>query len=566
MFIDPQKNGNAPWNDIEQFLTRSMAPLQIGANLIGACIVTSYFVFFGRVVSIGEVKSTFFVVGIMFIVLVVIASAFQNRWLRDMKRFVHLKKHDRTVDEELARTVQRKILNLPFFTSLCNLFNWFLAAVTMSLYGLLSPFEAQSSSEIFFQALQTFIGVIISGVVTSVIIFFSVEVYSRRISPLFFPDGGLVQTVGAFRLRLRVRMFVIFVLASILPLILMAVLSYNKATLMLVMDSEKVIQSLLYLTAFLLVVTLALAVILSRLFSKAIIGPVSKMEAAMLNVEKGDFTANVPVVSNDEMGVLAEHFNQMTEGLKERYRLRRSLDLAKEVQQNLLPIGNPVVDGLDIAGTSIYCDETGGDYFDFLGSDELGDNKFGVLVGDVSGHGIPSALLMATARAFLRQRCALPGSIAEIITDVNFQLARDVEETGSFMTLFFLLIDQHNQDLHWVRAGHDPALFYDPAARQFAELHGPGIALGVDATWQYVQQTQSELTTGQVILLGTDGIWEAQNSRGQLLGKELLFDTIRENSDASAQDILNAIIDETNRFREGQAPTDDVTLVIIKIT
>ena len=148
-------------------------------------------------------------------------------------------------------------------------------------------------------------------------------------------------------------MFVIFVLASILPLTLMAILSYNKATLMLITDSKEVIQSLLYLTAFLLAVTLALAILLSRLFSKAIIGPVSQMEKAMVRVEKGDFKAYVPVNSNDELGVLAEHFNQMTEGLKERYRLRRSLDLAKEVQQNLLPKGNPVVDGLDIAGTSI---------------------------------------------------------------------------------------------------------------------------------------------------------------------------------------------------------------------
>ena len=94
----------------------------------------------------------------------------------------------------------------------------------------------------------------------------------------------------------------------------------------------------------------------------------------------------------------------------ERYRLQRSLDLAKEVQQNLLPRKDPVVKGLDVAGQSIYCDETGGDYFDYLSSSELGPAKFGVLIGDVSGHGISSALLMATARAFMRQRSSKSGS------------------------------------------------------------------------------------------------------------------------------------------------------------
>ena len=186
----------------------------------------------------------------------------------------------------------------------------------------------------------------------------------------------------------------------------MAVLSYNKARLMLVMDPSEVIQSLLYLTAFLLTVTLAVAIILSRMFATGIINPVSRMEAAMAKVEKGDLTATVMVNSNDELGVLAENFNQMTDGLRDRYRLRQALDLAKEVQQSLLPKTNPTFAGLDISGTSIYCDETGGDYFDFFRNDEAGARDYSVVIADVSEHGIPSALLMASTRAFLRNRDA----------------------------------------------------------------------------------------------------------------------------------------------------------------
>ena len=133
----------------------------------------------------------------------------------------------------------------------------------------------------------------------------------------------------------------------------------------------------------------------------------------MAKVEKGDLTATVTVSSNDELGVLAENFNQMTDGLKDRYRLQHSLDLAKEVQQNLLPGEDPQFPGLDIAGKSIYCDETGGDYFDFFSNVGVDKTKYGVVIGDVSVHGIPSTLLMASARAFLRQRSALTGNIAD---------------------------------------------------------------------------------------------------------------------------------------------------------
>jgi sigma-B regulation protein RsbU (phosphoserine phosphatase) len=159
------------------------------------------------------------------------------------------------------------------------------------------------------------------------------------------------------------------------------------------------------------------------------------------------------VVSNDELGDLGDGINEMTEGLIERDRMRQSLYLAKEVQQALLPRTDPQISGLDIASTSVYCDETGGDYFDYLASDGLNSGKISIVVGDVSGHGVSSALLMATARAFLRQRSGLPGSISQIVSDVNRHLTRDVEESGGFMTLFNLTINAKSRSLSWVRPG-----------------------------------------------------------------------------------------------------------------
>jgi sigma-B regulation protein RsbU (phosphoserine phosphatase) len=125
------------------------------------------------------------------------------------------------------------------------------------------------------------------------------------------------------------------------------------------------------------------------------------------------------VTSNDEIGYTGDAINEMTEGLIERERMQLSLNLAKEVQQNLPPKSNLKVNGLDIAGKSVYCDETAGDYYDFIIIDDAAEQRIGVAIGDVCGHGIPSALLMATVRSSLRQRASMPGSTAKIITDVN---------------------------------------------------------------------------------------------------------------------------------------------------
>ena len=553
-----------PWHSIRTFFSRKLTILQIIANLAGAGIVTSYFMFFDPNLKIQDVTSDLIVIGIMFVALVLIATFFLNHWQKDLVQFVRLKSHDQAVEINLHKKVQQKILNLPVVSSLTSLFNWFLAAIIMTLYFSLGPVEGPVPLGIP-PSLRTFVGVIIAGIVTCAIVFFTIEIHCRKIWPYFFSAGGLMQTPGVFRLKLRIRMLIIFGLASLLPIILMAVLSYNKAKMMLVLEPQEVIGSLLYLTAFLLVVVLTTAIYFSRIFATSIITPVNQLENAMARVEGGDFAAYVPVNNNDELGALAEHFNQMTEGLKERYRLQRSLDLAKEVQQNLLPRKDPVVEGLDGAGQSIYCDETGGDYFDYLSSSEWGPAKFGVLIGDVSGHGIPSALLMATARAFMRQRSSRSGSMAEVVSDVNRQLTRDVEDTGRFMTLFYLMIDLDARNMSWVRAGHDPAVWYNPATDQFEELHGDGMALGVDENLQFQQYQKSGLKEGQILLLSTDGLWETQNPAGDMFGKNRIYEIIRQKSAASARGILDAIVLELERFRQNLEPEDDITLVVIKV-
>jgi sigma-B regulation protein RsbU (phosphoserine phosphatase) len=221
---------------------------------------------------------------------------------------------------------------------------------------------------------------------------------------------------------------------------------------------------------------------------------------------------------------------------------------------------------LDIAGRSIYCDVTGGDYYDFITGDTGENGQLTIAIGDVSGHGISSALLMATVRSSLRQRLSQPGDAGGIISDVNRQLVQDVEDSGQFMTLFYLNIDATKMQAHWVRAGHDPAIFYDPATDAFEEMGGSGIALGIEGDWRYKEYLKTALDKGQIILLSTDGIWEAFNPKGDMFGKERIYDIIRKNSSLSANEIINIILESLKRFQQGAQIEDDITLVVIKIT
>ena len=216
---------------------------------------------------------------------------------------------------------------------------------------------------------------------------------------------------------------------------------------------------------------LAVVVLFAFKGSRTVSEPVLELAGAADRLAQGDLDARAEVGSRDEFGSLARSFNDMVPKLRDRMRLRDALDLAMEVQQSLLPSGPPTVRGFDIAGRSIYCDETGGDYYDYLVLHEVEDGALGVVIGDVTGHGIAAALLMTTARALLRLRFRQAGSLAEQIADINRELASGADH-GRFMTLCYMLVER--DALRWVSAGHDPPILYDPASGAFEELEGGG--------------------------------------------------------------------------------------------
>lgn len=321
----------------------------------------------------------------------------------------------------------------------------------------------------------------------------------------------------------------------------------------------------LSVTRLILGTALMAITLVALLISRRVSGRIEAVRNGITRVAEGDFTARAPVMSRDEFGQLAATFNNLVPALEDQVRLRDSINLAEEVQHSLLPQHPPVIPGLDIAGASLYCDETGGDLYDYLRFHDS-PKALGLAVGDVSGHGVPSALLMTTIRALIRCRAEHPGDLADIAKDVNRLITADTFGSGRFMTLFLLSVCPKSQTLRWTRAGHDPALLYLPQENAFTELSGDsGVPLGVIDDFTYTQNKSTGFPPGAVLVIGTDGIWETTPPDSQeMFGKERLKNLIKEHAHQPAQTIKQTIISAVETYRGPSCLDDDVTLVVVK--
>lgn len=280
-------------------------------------------------------------------------------------------------------------------------------------------------------------------------------------------------------------------------------------------------------------------------------------------VSKGDLTSKVPIATRDEFGFIASHTNIMIDGLRHRFKLINSLKLAEEVQQNLLPDASPYMKGFDISGTSVYCDQTGGDYYDYF---LLPDQKLGVVVADAVGHGVGAAFLMTSVRAFITSAIQRYESPATLISEVNHYISRDCSKSGRFTSMFFVELSPMGRTLKWVRAGHEPPLFYRASTDHFSQLDGAGLVLGIESSYTYREKVTENLLPGDIILIGTDGISEARNQNDEFFGRKRIQICLQQLAQKSAKEMQVALLEELKDFRAGHKQEDDITLVIIKVT
>ena len=298
--------------------------------------------------------------------------------------------------------------------------------------------------------------------------------------------------------------------------------------------------------------------------SRTVTEPIRELTRAAEDLAAGNYDARAKVTCCDEIGELAAIFNDMGPKLRDREKMKRSLALAMEVQQHLLPQEPPELAGFDVAGKSIYCDETGGDYYDFIDLLDLGPGKLGIAVGDVTGHGIGAALLMASARAVLRSHASRLGAdLSGLFDTLNRHLVRDTDDAW-FMTLFYGILDSDTRSLQWTSGGHDPAIWLRRRTGQFEELPNFGVPLGIEEGMAYGSGGPVTLESGDIIVIGTDGIWEAANEAGEMFGKDRLRGVIASHADEPSHYIHTRVVDAVSEFLGDVAQADDITLVVIK--
>jgi len=259
---------------------------------------------------------------------------------------------------------------------------------------------------------------------------------------------------------------------------------------------------------------------------------------------------------------LAIHNAKLVEAYLEQQRLQHDLYVAKEIQQGMLP--RPVIQRprVEIAGVNLPCEETGGDYFDYI---PMPERRLGVVIGDVSGHGIGAALFMATARALLRAFTYKMADPAAVLGEVNLFLERDMPP-GSFMTLFFGEVNTKTGAFRYASAGHNPVILFRKEAGAFEMLEktGPGLGL-IEGVGYSIRETQP-LGRGDILLLYTDGLPEAMSPEKELYGEERMKTLLAGLQERTPEEIVQQLIRAVTEWTRTDVFEDDLTLVVVKGT
>jgi serine phosphatase RsbU (regulator of sigma subunit) len=249
-------------------------------------------------------------------------------------------------------------------------------------------------------------------------------------------------------------------------------------------------------------------------------------------------------------------------------RLARSnaeLAIAAEIQSSFLPATIPQLAGFELAAKSVMAREVGGDFFDAVPLEviRIGQDRLGLLIADVSGKGVPAALFMALSRIVVRVNATWHHQKpADAIRDANAVIARDAKG-GMFVTLFYGVLDAHEHSLTYVNAGHNPPLVYRAADGSFSELAGTGIAIGAVPDADYGAGSVV-LEPGDVAVLYTDGITEAENDAAEFYGEDRLREAIAESSTLPAGEIVDAILASVQAFSGAVPQSDDITLMVVR--
>ncbi len=246
------------------------------------------------------------------------------------------------------------------------------------------------------------------------------------------------------------------------------------------------------------------------------------------------------------------------EQLIEKKRLEGQLEVARQVQLELLPAKDPVLEGYDISAYNYPTEEVSGDYYDWV---KIYDDQIGLVIADVSGKGVPAALLMAFLRASLRAATHIGYSPHISMAKVNYLLWESIER-NQFITAFYAILDVTNKTLTYTNAGHNPPIMLDKGGNyRFIDKGSLPLGMFRDTRYhEYYLTTQPE----EILVLYTDGVTEAHNPQGEEFGRIRLAEAVKANRQLSARELIEAVQKQVIDWTEGLGATDDITFFVIK--
>ncbi|BCR05410.1 hypothetical protein DESUT3_24790 [Desulfuromonas versatilis] len=278
---------------------------------------------------------------------------------------------------------------------------------------------------------------------------------------------------------------------------------------------------------------------------------------------KGIFTEEfLELFSNlaSQVGVAVRNAQQTNKLISARER-EREMQIAKTIQLGLLPDRTPDLAGIGLAGICVPAKEVGGDYYDFL---TRSATELDLVIADVSGHNVGAALIMAETRTFIQARATEIENPRDIMGALNEFFFEDLTRAELFITMFYLRFDSNSRKLRFASAGHSPPLIWRPGAEACERLDAEGLILGIRRGVTF-EEHEVQLRAGDLLLLYTDGVTEAESGNGEFFGEERLCTLLREHHGKSPQELIDTILDQVRLFSGVQTFTDDVSLVVMRV-
>jgi len=292
------------------------------------------------------------------------------------------------------------------------------------------------------------------------------------------------------------------------------------------------------------------------------------MENSLYSPQKNVITYAISlIVVGVTAAVVAREFRTQVEAALREAETRRQidhlqhdLDVARSIQQSLLPHSMPQVAGWDIAAWNQPADQTGGDYYDWQ---PLPNGRFVTVLADVTGHGIGPALLASVCRAYARANFRNQDSFFKAMEEINSAVAADVRE-GRFITFVTAIFGADSPTVELLSAGHAPLFLYTRKSDRFDLMKAHGLPLGISEAFLSDPPHSLEMASGDLLLLATDGFFEWENAHEEQFGHDRLAQTIREAREKSAAEIISILHQEVLRFAAGTKQMDDLTAIVLK--